>query len=158
MLSLFNSSECFFRLSTKNVTSQYNTSFWLLLKRRVLEVLCTWVASVLLTTNLTPFLGLELVFTDVLIWNKFVPSMIQLQAQKFLAPIHWWVTCKLAGNGIKRLTLEAEASEQLTLQTRQQLTRTSPGGPGRMAIISGWSGESRQEKLWGKWLSAQLDP
>lgn len=29
--------------------------------------LCAWVTSVPLTTNLTPFSGLELVFTDVLI-------------------------------------------------------------------------------------------
>lgn len=120
--------------------------------------LCIWVASVSLTTNLTPSSGLELVFTNVLIWNRLVPCMTRLQAPKFLAPFHWWFTCKLAGNGIKRLRLGAEASKQLILKSRLWVTYSSRGRPGRMAIFSRCSGESRWEIIREKKLAEQLDP
>lgn len=130
--------------------SQYNTSFWLLLKMSVLELYVLKVASVLLTTNLTPFSGLELVFTDVLIWNKFVPYMTHLQAQKSLAPFHWWFTCKLAGNGIKRLRLGAEASKQLILKTRLWLTYSSRGRQTREDGNYQQVEWGKQERIWGK--------
>lgn len=146
MVSLFNSSECFFRVSTRMAhqrITQVSGSF-------SNQEYCSfiWVANEPLTTNLPPSSGLELVFTDVLICTH-VPYMTHLQAWKRVAPFLWWFRCRLAGSGTERLRLGAGGSQQLIPRTRLWLGYHSRGRARRRAISSRCNGE-RDEGNGGK--------
>lgn len=105
-----------------------------------------WIAGTLLTGKLPPFSGLELVFTDVLIWNKFVPYMAHLQAQNFLAPFLWWCICKLVGNGTKGLQQGAAAGTHTQLwpgavpRAEQGWWRSAAGDMGKAGKKLGTNG------------------